>query len=249
MKKNYLITTVFLCITLCLLTACNTKKAAILQSEQNLSIITGLPEKIEFVFEDGETFTQNVIEIYGYKISRVEELPPLPELSDNSVNGKSIKMSKDSIEIYTPIIPGNYYSIIISSGPHYLCTLYDDLGNPIHPMKNFQLMTPKNRTMEPYICKIINRKDITTEGVIIGYEDFMYLHKTKLYSLCYIELDKKDRIVSSGIVTFPAFGAIGNVMQKKADSKAEKIYVKVMYEGMFGVSVKPCEENLNFFSL
>ena len=249
MKKNYLITTVFLCITLCLLTACNTKKAAILQTEQNLSIITGLPEKIEFILEDGETFSQNVIEIYGYNIAHVEELPALPELSDNTANGKSIKMSKDSIEVYTPIIPGNYYSIIISNGPNYLCTLYDNQGYPIHPMKNFQLMTPNGRIMESYICKIINRKDISTEGVIIGSEDFMYLQKTNLCSLCYIEVDKKDRIVSSGVVTFPTFGAIGNVMQKKANSKAEKIYVKVIYGGMFGVSVKPCEENLNFFSL
>ena len=249
MKKNYLISTVFICITFCLLIACNTKKAAILQPEQNLSIITGLPEKIEFILEDGETFSQNVIEIYGYSISHVKELPALPELSRNSDNRKPIKMSKDSIEVYTPIIPGNYYSIIISSGPNYLCTLYDNQGYPIHPMRNFQLMTPNGRMMESYICKIINRKDISTEGVIIGSEDFMYLQKTKLCYLCYIEVDKKDKIVSSGIVTFPAFGAIGNVIQKKADPKAEKIYVKVVYKGMFGVSVKPCDENLNFLSL
>ena len=248
MKKKYLISTVTLIIT-CLLIACTAKKSAILQPEQTLSIMTGPPQKIEFSFDVGEPLTQEVIEIYGYRIKKVEGLPKLPKLTTEE-DKKPINMNTDSIEIYTPILSGNYYSIIISNGPNYLCTLYDSKGFPIHPFRNFQLMIPnRDKVMEPHICKIISKKDIRTEGVIIETEDFMYLQNTKLCSLCYIELDKKNRIVSSGKVIFPTFGAIGNVIQKKADSNAVKVYVKVIYDGLFGVSIKPCDEKLNIFAI
>jgi len=246
--KKYLIITVTFIIT-CFLIACNAKKSAILQPEHALSIMTGPPQKIEFSFDVGESLTQEVIEIYGYRIKKIEGLPKLPKLTTEEER-HSIKMTTDSIEVYTPILSGNYYTIIISNGPNYLCTLYDSKGFPIHPFRNFQLMIPnRDKIMEPHICKIISKKDVRTENVIIGTEDFMYLQNTKLCSLCYIELDKKNRIVSSGKVIFPTFGAIGNVIQKKADPNAVKVYVKVVYDGMFGVSIKPCDEKLNIFSI
>lgn len=250
MKKIKLINIIILVIATLLLMACNAKKSAVIQPEKNLSIVTGTPETIEYTFDNGEKYLQEVIEIYGYRMNPVERLPKLPRLSETDKNEKTVKMSKDSIEIYTPLLPGNYYSIIISNGPNYLCTLYDSEGNIIHPLKNFQLMNPyKENFMASYICNITRKKDIETESITIGLEDFKYLQKTKLCSLCYIELDKKNKIVSSGKVIFPAFGAIGNVIQKKADPKTTKIYVKIVYEGIFGVSIKPCEEMINLFTI
>ena len=98
MKKIKLINIVILVITTLLLIACNAKKSAVIQSEKNISIVTGTPETIEYTFDDGEKYLQEVIEIYGYRMNPIERLPKLPRLSETDKNEKTVKMSKDSIE-------------------------------------------------------------------------------------------------------------------------------------------------------
>ena len=244
--KKIIYLPIYLIVTTTLLVACKQKEWATITPEKKLSILTGLPETFDYTSETGYALIQTAVAVLGYDVVKVEGTPKLPALAPLGKE-KQIQMVTDSVEAYTEILPEQYYTISVSIGPSFLCMMYDDMGIPFNPIKNFQLIKPvTDNLMSTGICTLTSKKDMRPEMFYIGIDDFLDLQNTNLCSIIFIEFDKKDHIVSSGKFLFPNFGGIGNIILKKAHTNAKKVYIKAIFEGTFGFFIHQLESEKKF---
>ena len=244
--KKIIYLPIYLIVTTTLLVACKAKEYATITPEKKLSILTGSPEAFDYTSETGYALIQTAVAILGYHVAKVEGTPKLPTLTPLEEK-KQIQIVTDSVEAYTEILSEQYYTISVSIGPSFLCMMYDGMGIPFNPIKNFQLMKLiSDNLMSTEICALTSKKDMKPEMFYIGIDDLLNLQNTNLCSIIFIEFDKKDCIVSSGKFLFPNFGGIGNILLKKAHPKAKKVYIKAIFEGTFGFFIHQLKSENDF---
>lgn len=235
---------IYLVLFIGVLLPCKATTPSVVQTIPTLSVFSGMPKAFSYVAENGEAYSRNLIEIWGYPSNSVDKLPELPEAEKLSKEGKTMKVRKDSIESLIEISADENYTVFISGGLIEDFALFGEDGLPLKPESTFQHLNPTEFDfIEASIYHIRGLNEVSEEMVLVDMDDFSDLEDDLMCYLCIIELDENDKILYSTNVVFPCFNGLGSVFTKEPFAKTSKVYIKVILEGEIGLMFDTTESN------
>ena len=214
---------------------CKATTPSVITKDVILSVYSSMPLHIEYVDEDGEKCSQDLIEIWGYPSQRIYELPSLSVLHSLNYPKNEIKVKTDYVEGYYVIDSNEDYVLFINGNSTGNCELFDEEGYLLSPEYTFQcLWATEFDFIETSIFNLLNTKGVSNGRVLVDMDEFADYGDENLRQISIIELDEKDSITYSADIYVPLLGGLGTAFIKKSNPKTSKLYYKVIQEDIVG---------------
>ena len=214
---------------------CKATTPSVITKDVILSVYSSMPLHIEYVDEDGEKCSQDLIEIWGYPSQRIYNFPSLSIPRSLDYPPKEISVKKDYVEGYYAIDSNEDYALFINGNSTDNCEIFDEEGYLLSKDYAFQcLWATEFDYVETSIFNLLNTKGVSNGRVLVDMDEFADHCDENLCQISIIELDENDSITYSANVYIPLLGGLGTAFIKKSAPETCKLYYKVVQEGIVG---------------